>query len=275
MRVHYFLRGTRYWADVLDETESQLILQRLQHEGVELHPGTQVKEALGRHGRLIAVQTQGGETIPCEVLAVAIGVRPRTELATRAGLVVDRGIVVNSFLETSAPDVFAAGDAAQVQDPVGGPATLDVLWSTALLQGRVAGANMAGGKCPYQKGVPFNVTQLAGLKVTIIGAVGKGKDEDLVTIARGDSECWRQLPTAWVVTDQEQANRVRLLIGERDIVGALVMGDQTWSRVLQRLILSRADITPVRHALTGGGADALSHLAEFYQRWEQTNARTG
>src|SRR6185503_15302098 len=49
MRVHYFLRGARYWSDVLDETESQIIQDRLQHEGVAIHTKTQVKEALGKH----------------------------------------------------------------------------------------------------------------------------------------------------------------------------------------------------------------------------------
>src|SRR5205085_5913349 len=125
----------------------------------------------------------------------------------------------------------------------------------------------------YVKGIPFNVTQLAGLKVTIIGAVGRGKDDDLVTIARGDSEAWRLLPSAWVTTEQDDVNRVRLLIGERRIVGALVMGDQTWSRPLQRLIVTQADITTIRSVLMGDGTTALAHLAGFYQQWERLQLR--
>jgi nitrite reductase (NADH) large subunit len=269
LRVHYFMRSARYWSDVLDETESHIILERLRHEGVVIHPNTQVREALGVRGRLTAVETQTGEKIPCQMLAVAIGVRPRVELARAAGLKVDKGIVVNQFLQTSKPEVYAAGDVAQVHDPHSGAATLDVLWSTALAQGRVAGANMAGANLAYVKDIPFNVTQLAGLKVTIIGAVGKGKDDDLVTIARGDSEAWRHSPKAWVLTEEHDVNRVRLLVGERRIVGALVMGDQTWSRPLQRLIVGEADITPIRSALLGDGGTALAHLANFYQQWER------
>src|SRR5262249_18981740 len=142
-----------------------------------------------------------------------------------------------------------------------------------LAQGRIAGVNLAGAKQPYVKGIPFNVTQLGGLKVTIIGAVGKGKDADLMTIARGDSEAWRLLPQARVLSGQGDVNRVRLVIGERRIVGALVMGDQTWSRPLQRLITAQADITPVRDALQGDGPAALTHLATFYQHWERTRSR--
>jgi NAD(P)H-nitrite reductase large subunit len=271
LRVHYFMRSARYWADVLDEAESRIILERLEHEGAVIHTGTQVKQALGARGKLTGVETLAGENVACHILAVAIGVRPRMELARQAGLTVDRGVVVNALLQTSAADVFAAGDVAQVHDPTSGCPTLDVLWSTALAQGQVAGANMTGANLAYVKSVPFNVTQLAGLKVTIIGAVGKGKDDDLVTIARGDSEAWRLLPKTWVTTAQDDVNRVRLLVGERRIVGALIMGDQTWSRPLQRLITAKADITPIRPQLMTDGPTALTHLANFYQQWEQAS----
>ena len=190
---------------------------------------------------------------------MAIGVKPRADLAKQAGLKVDKGVLVNEYLQTTSPDVFAAGDVAEAFDPTSGRNTLDVLWPTALAQGRVAGANMAGAGRPYVKGIAFNVTMLTGLKVTIIGAVGSGKkdknekkDQDLVTIARGDSEAWRLLPQAWVLANRDDVNRVRLMVGERRIMGALVMGDQTWSRPLQRLVVGQADITPIRP--TGPGS---------------------
>ncbi len=273
VKVHYLLRGERYWADVLDETESHIVQERLQHEGVTLHLRTQIQEALGSRGQLTAVETQDGERIPCAILAVAIGVRPRVDLARQAGLKVERGIVVNEFLQTSAPHVYAAGDVAEVRNPQTGSAALDVLWSSALAQGRAAGANMAGVNRPYVKGIPFNITQLGGLKVTIIGAIGGGgKNEDLLAITRGESEAWRQPPRARVLSAHEDVNRVRLLIGERTLVGALVMGEQTWSRPLQRLIMAQADITPIRAALLDDATPALTHLAQFYEQWEQRSA---
>jgi NAD(P)H-nitrite reductase large subunit len=270
MTVHYFLRGTRYMADVLDETESGIVLKRLREEGVTVHLNAQIKRVLPRRHRVAGVETATGETLACDVVGVAIGVRPRADLARQAGLKVDRGVTVNEYLQTSASDVFAAGDVAEVFDPTSGKATLDVLWPTAVAQGRVAGANMAGARVAYTKGVPFNVTQMTGLKVTIIGAVGGGKNEDLVAITRGESEAWRILPKSWVLSDRDDVNRVRLIVGERAIAGALVMGDQTWSRPLQKLIVSKADITPVRDALRG--ANALAHLAGFYRHWEQTRS---
>lgn len=273
LRVHYFLRGTRYWSDVLDEAESQIVMERLRHEGVVIHTQTQIKQALGARGRLSGVETQAGDRIPCQVLAVAIGVRPRAELARQAGLKVGKGIVVDEFLETSLRDVYAAGDVAEVFDPRSGSATLDVLWPTALAQGKAVGANMAGNRHSYVKGVPFNVTMLSGLKVTIIGAVGGGRNEDLVTITRGESEAWRRLPSAWLISEQNDVNRVRLLLGERTLVGALVMGDQTWSRPLQRLIVGQVDITPIRPALLSDPRASLTQLAGFYAQWERASVQ--
>lgn len=270
MRVHYFLRGQRYWADVLDEAESHIVLDRLRHEGVTVHLNTQVKQVHGAGGRLTAVETESGEMVPCQMLAYAIGVRPRVDLARSAGLKVDKGILVDEFLQTSQPGVYAAGDAAQV-----GGAPLDVLWPTALAQGRIAGANMAGARQPHVKGTPCNVTMLTGLKVTIIGSVGSGKesakDKDLVAIVRGDSESWRLHSKAWVVTDDHDVNRVRLFVGERQIVGALVMGEQTWSRPLQRLISAGADISSIRPQLLASAGTGLAALAGFYEHWIQAN----
>ncbi len=271
MKVHYLLRGDRYWSNVLDEAESHIVEARLRAEGVIIHQHTQLRQALGKRGQLIGVETQSGERIECDVLAIAIGVRARTELAHSAGLKIDRGILVDEFLQTSAKDVFAAGDVAQVYDPRSGRTVLDTLWSTALMQGRMAGLNMTGANVPYVKHVPINVTQLAGLVTTIVGAVGSGRDEDLVTIARGDSEVWRLRPQAWVVADQHEVNRVRLLIGERSIVGACVMGDQTLSRLLYHLIAQQADITPIRSAMMIDQATAGMHLTSFYHEWEKAN----
>jgi NAD(P)H-nitrite reductase large subunit len=263
MDVHYFLRGERYWADVLDEAESHIVMSRLEHEGVKLRTNTQVKRVIDRGGRVAGVETQAGEVVPCEMLAYAIGVRPRVDLAKAAGLKVEKGIVVDEFLRASIPRVYAAGDCAQV-----GNQPLDVLWPTALSQGRVAGANMAGERTSYTKDIACNVTMLTGLKVTIIGSVGNGqKDPDRVAIVRGDSESWRAACRSWVADDHDEVNRVRLFVSDRAIVGALVMGDQTWSRPLQRLIAAQADISTIRQHLVQDGVNALEHLGAFYRRW--------
>jgi NAD(P)H-nitrite reductase large subunit len=264
MNVHYLLRGDRYWSNVLDEHESKIIEHRLQEEGVTLHYHAEIGEVTGRNGRVNGVQLRDGRFLKCDLVTYAIGIRPRLELAKQAELAIDRGILVKEYLQTNDPDIFAAGDVAQVYDPLSGRSVLDSLWNPARQQGHTAGLNMAGKKTAYLKAPPFNVTRLAGLTTTIIGTVGRGRDDDLVNIARGDSETWRQLPDSIVAQTGFNVNRLRLMVGEKKLLGAIVMGDQKLSFPLEKIISNEVDISSVRDELLTPNARIGDVIAEFW-----------
>lgn len=267
VRVHYFLRGDRYWANVLDEQESRIVEQRLKEDGVQLHFETDLVEILGKGGKVIGVRTAAGEVVKCDMVGVAVGIKPRKELAQDSGITVERGIVVDDRMGTSAPDVYAAGDVAEVRDRVTGRFTLRSLWTPARVQGTTAGMNMAGEKLHYTPGAPFNVTRLAGLTTTIIGEVGSQEvDKDVVGIVRGDSETWRQIPDALVCQAGFAANHLRLLVGEGTIVGGLVMGDQKLSQAVHYLVERQVDVTPIRDQLLRSKASPADILASFWQK---------
>lgn len=272
MKVHYLLRGDRYWSSVLDERESKTVQGLLRAEGVELHFHTEVKVIIGKKNRVAAVQLGNGQTIKCDLLAYAIGIHPRLELIQGIGLNLDRGILADEHLQTNDSDIFTAGDVAQVFDPLSGQAVLDSLWNPAREQGRVAGMNMAGRKSAYLKSPPFNVTRLAGLTTTIIGAVGHGHDEDIVGIARGDSETWRSLPDVMVAQSGFEVNRLRLILGEEKLLGAVVMGDQTLSLPLQKMIAHGADISTIREKLLASNAPIANLIADFWVTWRKQAA---
>jgi NAD(P)H-nitrite reductase large subunit len=270
VRTHYLLRHDRYWPGVLDETESRIVEERLQKDGIQIHHRTEISEIVGRGGKVRGVVTKDGQQMACDVVAVAVGVRPRMEPAVAAGLQVDRGILVDEYLQSSAPGILAAGDVAQAFDPISGRAVLDTLWGIAVGQGRVAGKNMAGQAVPYRKPVPFNVTRLAGLTTTIIGTVGRGGDGDLLAIARGDSETWRHHPGVPAAQDAFEVNRIRVMVGQATLLGAIVMGDQALSRPLQDLVAHQADVSPIRDELLRPG----THLAELLGRfWSEGSWR--
>ncbi len=264
MKVHYLLRGDRYWSNVLDEQESKIIEARLQHEGVTLRYHAEVIEIMGRNGRVNGVRLLNGGMLKCDLVAYAIGIRPRTELAKQANLAVDRGILVNEDLQTNDADIFAAGDVAQAYDPMSGRSILDSLWDPARQQGHTAGLNMAGIRTAYVKSAPFNVTRLAGLTTTIIGQVGRGRDADIVGIARGDSETWRQLPESIAAQSGFDVNRVRVMVGQKTLLGAIVMGDQKLSLPLEKIISGNVDISPIRERLLEPNAKVGDVIAEFW-----------
>ncbi len=252
LKVHYFLRGDRYWPNVLDEKESRLLEHRLTEDGVILHYKTEAEEVLGKCGKVVGIRTTKGETIRCQIVAVGIGVKPRMDLAKSGGLATDRGILTDESLQTSSADIFAAGDVAQVHDPMSGQSIVDTLWHPALDKGKIAAANMTGQRKTYIRNVASNVLRLAGVMTSIIGAVGGGVDDDQVSIARGSSETWHELPNTISLESSGDVNHVRLMIGDKTLTGALVMGDQKLSAPILHLISSKMDITPIRHMLRPG-----------------------
>lgn len=272
--VAYLLRGERYWPNVLDEIESRIVEARLKHESVRIYPHTELVEILGKNGKVVGARTADGRQLRCDLVGIAIGVAPRKELAEAAGLQVNKGILVDEHMQTSQSDIYAAGDAAQVFDPNLGRAIIDSLWGPARLQGRTAGLNMAGGSEVYLKGAAFNVTRLAGLTTTIIGRVGDGgKDPNVIGIVRGDSEGWRQRSEGLVAQTSSEVNRLRLLLGERQVIGAVVMGDQTHSRTVHQLVSQGVDIGALREKMLQAGEALELALAEAVSMLEGQRGR--
>jgi NAD(P)H-nitrite reductase large subunit len=270
--THYFLRGKRYWSNVLDDTESRIVEHRLKDEGVKIHYQTSLERIFGKRGQITGVRTQSGRDIKCDLLAYAIGIRPRVELARACGLEIDRGIIVNQLQQTSQPTIYAAGDVAQVYDPITGNYVIDSLWGLAREQGWIAGLNMAGANQAYMRGTPFNVTRLANLTTTIVGTVGKGQDDDLRGIARGDSEVWRQLPDAIAVQSDFDVNHIRLILGDNTLLGSIIMGDQTLSQPLRELINNNVPITSIREKLLEPNAPLSDLIIDHWTHWKSSHA---
>jgi len=268
VHVHYLMRKDRYWSNVLSEAESHIVERGLQSRGVEIHYFTELAAIVAREGSVSAIQTGDGTLIPCDMVAVAIGVLPRKELAEKAGITCGRGVLVDQFLCSSDPDIFAAGDVAEVCEDSTDRRTVEVLWSSAVAKGRVAAHNMVEASSrSYGDAAPLNVTRLAGSKITIIGTVGNGADSDLEGIARGDSETWRELGDAVTVESQDGVAHVRLALRTGTIAGAVVMGDQTLSFPLQELISGRADVRDVGAQLQVPGAPVADIVHAFWREW--------
>lgn len=275
VKVHYFMRKDRYWGNVLSESESRIVEDGLLAQGVQIHHFTELSRIIGESGRVVGVEASDGTRVECDLVAAAIGVLPQKDLAEGAGLTCDRGVLVDPYLRSSEPDIFAAGDIAEIRDPLTGKGTVEVLWNTAVAKGRVAGHNMASASpVAYEAGTPLNVTRLAGFKITIIGAVGGGQDSDVRGIVRGDSETWRHSGDSVMVESETGGAHVRLALGESTITGAVVMGDQALSFPLQELIAERADVSSMMTALKAPAAPLAELIVGFWQDRTVRRAQT-
>ena len=267
VKTHYLLRKDRYWSNVLDPVESKIVEKRLQEEGVKLHYYAELSEINLKNGRVIGVTIDNGEKILCEMVAIAIGVQPNITFLKNSGIDLDKGVLVSDKMQTNFPEVYAAGDIAQVNDPITGKGRMDVLWGTARDQGIIAGSNMAGVEISYSKSASLNVTRLAGLTTTIIGKIGSTgeTDPDMIAISRGDSESWRIRPDGILAQQGFDVNRLRLYVSDRWIMGASVMGDQTLSWPLQKIIANNIDITNIKTKLTQADTNLPEIIASFWE----------
>ena len=129
---------------------------------------------VGENGEIHTVLLSDGTEVPCDVVLVAAGVRPKVDFLEGSGIKIGRGVEVNEYLETSIPDIYAAGD-------VNG---LSGVWPDAMDQGKVAAMNMCGVKLEYEKPYPFkNTSNFFGITMLSIGKIDPvPEDAQVVTI---------------------------------------------------------------------------------------------
>jgi 3-phenylpropionate/trans-cinnamate dioxygenase ferredoxin reductase subunit len=161
--------GGRAWPRVLPTDLSTWMRDVYEERGVSFRFDTQVERFVG-DGRLQGVVT-GDETFACDFAVVGIGMQPNVELAADAGLVVDDGVRVDQFGETSHAHIYAAGDVARFPDPVRGGSSRMEHWEHAREHGRVVGRNMAGATEGY--GLPSHFfSRVFDLSLDAVGRLG-------------------------------------------------------------------------------------------------------
>ena len=173
--VTFLVREPRYLAKAFTETESALVEAEIRRHGVDLRLATEVEHIEGS-GRVEAVVTTDGERIAAGFVGVGTGVRANVGWLGDA-LETNRGVLVDRGLATSAENVWAAGDCAELRDPPPGVKAVEPIWYTARMQGATAGLAMAGHLRDYDPGVYFNSAKFFDLEWQTYGAAsGPGQD---------------------------------------------------------------------------------------------------
>jgi NAD(P)H-nitrite reductase large subunit len=176
---------------LLDAKASDLVEGVVRKAGVNIITGQSVQKILGKpdnEGIVGGVILTKGDQIACDLVIVAIGVVPRTELVTGTAVKINRGIVVDNMMQTNVPDVYASGDVAEAYDFIMNQNRLLPLWPLAVLEGQVAGYNMAGKKTTYMGGTNMSSLKYFGIPIVSIGLANPKEDPALEVLVKDEAE---------------------------------------------------------------------------------------
>ncbi|MBN1177046.1 MAG: NAD(P)/FAD-dependent oxidoreductase [Dehalococcoidales bacterium] len=162
---------------ILDAEAADFEAQALARANVKIITG-HTAEKINSHlpGEVSGVTIDDGRVLPCQMAIIAIGVRPRLDALAGSGININRGIVIDRRMKTSAPDIYACGDVAEAHDFVYGENRLTPIWPNACEGGRVAGLNMAGKKAEYAGGTAMNSLKYFGVYIASAGMVAAPDD---------------------------------------------------------------------------------------------------
>ena len=207
----------RILPSILDEKGSELVQKFLEDKGIEFRLGTSAASFDGNK----AVLTNGDE-IEFDVLVVAVGVRPNTELVSEAGGSVDRGIVTDKYSRTTITDVYAAGDCAKSHDITTGTDRILALLPNAYMQGVAAGRHMTGADMPFETAMPMNAIGFFGYHVI---TAGNYDGEELVTC--------------------DGMNYKKLVIKDNCLKGFIMIGDVRRAGIYTKLIREKVPLDTI------------------------------
>ncbi len=210
----------------LDAPASALLKAALEKRGIDFRMSTKTEALLGE-GRVNSVRFVGGETIPADLVVMAVGVRPNIELAKRAGIACDRGILVDDTLQTYDPSIYAVGECVQHRRQTFG--LVAPLWE----QARISAQHIAEIGVSRFSGA-INATQLkvSGIEVFSAGDFSEKPNRESL-----------------VLSDKRRGIYKRIVLEGNKICGAVLFGDTREASRLRELIADATDIGPIRDEL--------------------------
>ncbi len=226
-------RGSRMVPRMMNDKAGAMIKAWCEDKGIAVYTDTQIdaiEAASGDHP--LAVVINGGTKLPADLVITATGVAANLEFLDGSGIKTDRGVLVDEYLRSSDPNVFAAGDCAQGVDISTGEHTVHAIQTTAVDHGRIAALNMSGQKVPFQGSVNMNVLDTLGLISTSFGLWMGVEGGDQVELH-----------------DPERFRYLNLQFQGDVLVGATCLGLTEHVGVLRGLIQTKTSLGPWREKL--------------------------
>jgi nitrite reductase (NADH) large subunit len=224
----------------LDQDGASILQGRIEDFGINFELGVKLQEILGREA-VSGVSLDNGKELSGDLILFSAGVRSNIDLAVNAGMKVNKGVVVDQYLQTSVNDVYAAGDVAEFEARVYGiiPASEE--------QAKIAALNMLDQeKHVYRGTIPSNTLKIVGIDLTSIGIVNpEGPKHEEVK-----------------KTDKERGVYKKIVLDQGKIVGSIVLGEVKSAGVLKMLVERGIDVTKYKDSILEENFDFRKILAK-------------
>ncbi|MFV8225605.1 NAD(P)/FAD-dependent oxidoreductase [Christiangramia aquimixticola] len=172
IEVTFLVREAAFWNNILPFPEANMISEHISSHGVDLRHNTELDVIIpDETGRVRAVRTKNGEEIECQLVGLCAGVRPNIDFLRNTELELDRGILVNEYLETNILNVYAIGDCIQHRQPVGRRKSIEAVWYTGRIMGETLAKTLTGTKTAYAPGNWFNSAKFFDIEYQTYGWV--------------------------------------------------------------------------------------------------------
>ena len=224
----------RILPSILDAKSSKGVKKYIEENGhIRFHLGDTVTEAKSKGKKITSVILKSGRELKCDLLILAVGVRPETSLAEEAGIKVDRGIIVNNeTMLTSDKNIYAAGDCTVSTDMLDGSKKIIALWVNAVQQGKIAGSQMAGGGESLGGSYAVNAIDFYGLRICTCGLINAA-GEQYKDIIKRDGDKYK-----------------RLIFKGNKLVGFVLINSSENAGIYTSLIENQTDITALDGDIT-------------------------
>lgn len=254
IHVTFLVRENLYWGSILPPDEAAMVCRHILEHGMDLKLSTQLKEIVpGQDGRVNAVITDKGEKIECQFVGLTPGVHPNIDLVKNTNIQTGRGVLVNEYLETNIPDVYSAGDCAEILVPGGNSKNkVEQLWYTGKMQAEVLAQNILGKKIKYDRGIWFNSAKFLDIEYQTYGFVSN-------KLPREGEETFY-----WEHPEGKKCFRVVYSAQDRSVTGFNVFGIRLRHPVCEKWIREKRPVEYVIENLAEANFDP-----EFYTRHEK------
>ena len=193
IKVTMLVRENEFWCNVLPKQEANMISRHVRSHHVDLQLETELKEIQSDgQGRVKSIITSKGDIIECQFVGLTVGVSPTIDFLRDSGIEMKKGILVNDFLETNIPDVYAVGDCVERKYDLAGRRSIEQVWYTGRMMGEVVAQTICGEKTRYEPGPWFNSAKFFDIEYQTYGNVGnefQSTEEDFYWEHASGSKC--------------------------------------------------------------------------------------